>query len=182
MAIYYPADCEVEIPDHICDTCETREKGRIGSVAFVRTSFNFIDITNPTEWQTGINNRDIIIIPEVLGSYDGGTEVLGAGYGRRSETLTGYDFTSNFKDPNYKSNCDFYNLIKESGQWKYAFKSETQIHITGNPVTIIPKNPITEDLNSDVVYDVLVKWKDRNLPCPFDEPAGIFDECFTVAP
>lgn len=181
MAVYYPSDCEVEIPDHICDPCEETEKGRIGSVAFVKTTFDFIDITNPTEWQAGINSRDILVIPEVLGSFDGGSEVLGPGYGRQSEKFIAYDFTANFKDPNYKSNCTFYNLIKNSRIWRFAFKSETQIHLTNNPVVIIPKNPITEELNSDVVYDVLVKWKDKDLPCPFDEPAGIF-ECFTVAP
>jgi hypothetical protein len=101
MAVYYPSDCEVEIPDHICDPCETREKGRIGSTAFIKTSFEFTDPSDPTEWQTGINAGDIIIIPEVLGSFDGGTEVEGAGYGRQSTSLLGYNFTANFKDPNY---------------------------------------------------------------------------------
>lgn len=181
MAIYYPADCEQEIPDHICDPCEAREKGRIGDVAFIKDTFVFTDETNPTEWQTGINSRDIIIIPGVLGSYDGGSEVLGAGYGRQSESFIGYNFTSNFKDPNYKSNCLFYNLLKDSKNYRYAFKTETQLHITNNPVVVIPKNPVTEDLNSDVVWDVLVKWADRDVPCPIDEPVGIFD-CFTVAP
>lgn len=181
MAVYYPSDCEVEIPDHICDPCETKEKGRIGSTAFIKTSFEFTDPSDPTEWQTGINVRDIIIIPEVLGSFDGGTEVEGPGYGRQSTSLLGYNFTANFKDPNYKGNCDFYNLLKNSRAWKFAFKTETQIHITTNPVQVIPKNPVTEELNSDVVWDVTVKWDDQNLPCPFDEPAGIFT-CFTVAP
>jgi hypothetical protein len=181
MAVYYPSDCEVEIPDHICDPCETREKGRIGSTAFIKTSFEFTDPSDPTEWQTGINAGDIIIIPEVLGSFDGGTEVEGAGYGRQSTSLLGYNFTANFKDPNYKSNCTFYNLLKNSRAWKFAYKTETQIHITNNPVQVIPKNPVTEELNSDVVWDVTVKWDDQDLPCPFDEPAGIFT-CFTVAP
>lgn len=182
MAIYYPSDCEVEIPEHICDPCEAFEKGKIRAVAFIKKTFEFIDPTNPTEWRNGILAHDIIVIPAVIGSFDGGTEVLGPGYGNQSETVLGYDFTSNLRDPNYKSNCTFWNLLKASRNYKYAYKTETQIHLTNNPVTIIPKNPVTEDINSIVEWQALLKWKDSDNPCPFDAPAGIFDECFTVAP
>lgn len=178
--IYYPAGCESQIPDHVCDPCEAREKGRIGSVAYIKKEFEFTDPSNPEEWRTGIEAGDIIIIPEVTGSFDGGSEVEGPGYGRQATSLIGYNFTSNFKDPNYKNNCDFYNGLKNSRAWRYAYVTETQVHLTTNPVVSIPKNPVTEELNSDVVWDVTVKWSDSNLPCPFPKPAGIFDECFSV--
>ncbi|SRR6185295_2827500 len=182
MAIYYPSDCEVEIPEHICDPCESFEQGKIRAVAFIKNTFSFIDPTSPTEWQTGILSHDIIVIPAVIGSFDGGTEVLGPGYGDQSETLIGYDFTSTIRDPNYTSNCTFWNLLKTSRLYKYAYKTGTQIHLTNNPVVVIPKNPVTEDINSFVEWNILIKWKDSDLPCPFDVPPGIFDECFTVAP
>lgn len=182
MAIYYSDDCESLIPDHLCDPCEQKEKARVGSVAFIKTSFAFTDPSNPTEWQTGINSGDIIVIPEVLGSFDGGSEVESAGYGRQSTNLTGYNFTSNFKDPNYKQNALFYNTLKNSRAYKYAFVSETQAHLTDNAVSVIPKNPITENLTDDVVWDVTVKWAGADLPAPFDVPPGIFGECFSVSP
>lgn len=182
MAIYYPSDCEVEIPDHVCDPCETYEQGKIRAVAFIKSTFEFTDPTDPTEWQSGLNSHDIIVIPAVIGSFDGGTEVLGPGYGDQSETLLGYDFTSTIRDPNYKSNCNFWNLLKATKNYRFAYKTETQIHITNNPVTIIPKNPVTEDINSFVDWQALIKWKDKDVPCPVDAPAGIFDTCVTVAP
>lgn len=182
MAIYYPADCEVEIPEHVCDPCESFEQGKIRAVAFIKTSFEFTDPTSPTEWRTGLNNHDIIIIPAVIGTFDGGTEVLGPGYGSQSETLLGYDFTATVRDPNYTSNCLFWNLLKSSRLYKFAYKTATQVHLTNNAAAIIPKNPVTEDINSIVEWQVLIKWKDSDVPCPTDEPAGIFDECFTVAP
>lgn len=182
MAVYYPSDCDVELPEHVCDPCETFEQGKIRAAAFIKTTFQFTDITNPTEWQTGINSHDIIIIPAVIGSFDGGTEVLGPGYGDQSETLIGYDFSATIRDPNYKSNCLFWNLLKNSRLYKFYYKTGTQGHLTDNPVVAIPKNPVTEDINSFVEWNVLIKWKGQDLPCPTDVPAGIFDECFTVAP
>lgn len=182
MAIYYPSDCEVEIPEHVCDPCESFEKGKIRAAGFIKQGFNFSDPTNPTEWRTGLNAHNIILIPAVIGSFDGGTEVLGPGYGNQSESLIGYDFTSTFRDPNYSSNCAFYNLLKLSRLYRYFYKTETKVHITDVPVVVIPKSPVTEDINSFVEWQILVKWRDSDLPCPFDEPAGIFDECVTIAP
>ena len=179
--IYYPSGCDVLVPAHLCDPCEAKEKARVSGVAFIRTSFEFVDPTDPVEWQTGLNAEDIILIPEVLGSFDGGSEVESAGYGRQSTNLTGYNFVLNFKDPNYKQNGDYYNALKNSRAFKVAFVTSSQLHISDDAVSVIPKNPITENLTDDVVWDVTVKWAGPDLVTPGDIPAGIFGECFTVA-
>jgi hypothetical protein len=181
MAIYYPSGCDDVIPDHVCDPCEAKEKARIGSVAFVKTTFDFSDISNAEEWRTGILAGDVIVIPEVLGSFDGGSEVESSGYGRQSSNLTGYNFSANYKDPNYKGNAAFYNALKNSRTWKFAYNTGTQVHLSDNAVSVIPKNPVTENLTDDVVWDVTVKWAGSDLPEPNDMPAGIFDECFAVS-
>lgn len=180
MSIYYPEGCESAIPDHQCDPCEVPEHGRVRSIAYIKSSFNFTDPSDPTEWSAGIDNRDIIMIPEVLGSFDGGAPVEGPGYGDQSTKLTGYNFSLVYKDPNYRDNCDFYNAMKTARNYKIAFRTETQTHISDNTVSVIPKNPITEDLASEVVWDVEVKWAQGDLPCPFDTPAGTFAECIAV--
>lgn len=176
--IYYPANCTDDIPEHVCDPCEEREKGRISSATFIKKEFEFLDPSNPVEWRNGILAGNIIIIPQVIGSFDGGAEVEGPGYGRQVSSLIGYNFSSTFKDPNYALNCEFYNALKNSRSYRYGFVTETKVHLTTNPVVIIPKNPVTEDLNSDVVWEIIVKWSDKDLPCPFDKPTGIFEECF----
>lgn len=175
--IYYPSNCDTIVPDHYCNPCDTVEHARVRSVAFIKTSFAFNDPTNPAEWAQGIADRDIIIIPEVLGSFDGGQPVEGAGYGDQQTKLTGYNFELTFKDPNYKQNADFYNAIKNSRAYKVAFRTETQTHISENAVSVIPKNPITENLTDEVVWDVLVKFSQGDLPEPNDTPEGIFT-CF----
>lgn len=180
MSIYYPEGCEAEVPDHICDPCPSPEHGRVRSIAFIKSSFSFTDQSDPTEWVTGINNRDIIVIPEVLGSFDGGAAVEGPGYGDQSTKVTGYNFSLLFKDPNYRENCAFYNGIKNARNYKIAWRTETQTHISDNTVSVIPKQPVTEDLASEVVWDVEVKFAQADLACPFDTPPGIFAQCFLV--
>lgn len=177
MSIYYPANCDELVPDHICDPCEEKEQGRVSSVAFIKTDFAFTDPSNPVEWTAGFVAGDIIMIPETSGTFDGGAEVLGPGFGRRMESLNGYNFGLQFQDPNYKLNCAFYNALKNSRQYTVAYATGSQIHMVNYPVQVIPKNPVQDDVNTLVVWDVLVKWAGADLPCPYDLPPGIFDTC-----
>lgn len=175
--VYYPSGCDTEVGEHFCNDCETPEHGRIRSVAFIKDSFAFTDPTSPTEWRNGIQSKEIIIIPKTNGSFDGGSEVEGPGYGDQSSKLIGFNFQAVYNDPNYKENADFYNALKRSKNYRFAYRTESQIHITDNTVSVIPKNPVGEDLTSEVTWNVTVKWSDSDLPVPFDVPAGIFD-CF----
>lgn len=177
MAVYYPSNCDDLVPDHICDPCEEVEQGRVRSVAFIKTSFAFTDPSDPTEWTAGFEAGDIILIPNTAGTFDGGAEVESPGFGDQATRLTGYNFQLQFQDPNYKGNCNFYNTLKNSRQYKAAYRTGTQIHIIDTTVQVIPKNPVTDDINSAVVWDVLVKWSGVDVPCPFDVPPGIFDAC-----
>lgn len=177
-SIYYPAGCDTAIGDHQCDSCEEVESAKIRSIAFIKKSYTFLDPTDPTEWAAAIATKDVIIIPFVNGTFDGGAEVLKDGYGDQSQKLTGYNFTADFKDPNYKHNAVFYNALKRSFNYKFFYRTSTQGHLTDEVVQIIPKNPVTAAQTDDVVWDVTVKWSGADLPEPFDAPAGIFDQCF----
>ena len=177
MSVYYPANCDDLVPAHICDPCEEIEGGRIRSMAFIKTTFDFVDPTDPTEWETGFAAGDIILIPQTNGTFDGGSEVEAPGFGDQVTRLTGFNYQIQFQDPNYRQNCAFYNALKNSRQYKAAYRTGTQIHLIENTVQIIPKNPVQEDPNSSVVWDVLVKWSGQDAPCPYDVPPGIFDAC-----
>lgn len=175
--IYYPQGCVAEVGEHFCSNCPEPEHARVRSVAFIANDFQFTDPSSPAEWNAGILAKKIIIIPEVNGSFDGGSEVEGPGYGDQSSKLTGYNYVLTYNDPTYKQNADFYNAIKNSQNFKFAYRSESLIHMVEVPVSVIPKNPIVEDIAAEVVWNVLVKWSDGDLPIPYDAPAGIFT-CF----
>lgn len=176
-SIYYPSGCASSVPDHYCNECEPAEHGRVRSVAFIANDFEFTDPSDPTEWQVGIADKKIIVIPQTNGSFDGGTEVEAPGYGDQQTKLVGYNFVLTYNDPNYKLNADFYNGVKLSRNFKFAYRTEKLTHIVEPTVQVVPKNPVAEDLTSEVVWNVLVKWSDEDLPVPYETPAGIFD-CF----
>jgi hypothetical protein len=179
MAGYYPSTCVDVVPPHTCDPCLPKEYGRIRAVAFIKESYVFLDITSQLEWEAAIMNGDVILIPKVHGALPEPSEQLGAGYGDTVETLLGFEFVLTYFDPNYAENCDFYNAIKGQQSYKLMYKTETKGHVTQNTVTVIPKAPIDDDLNSEVVWMVQVKWKDIDHACPFVFPAEVL-KCYEL--
>jgi hypothetical protein len=177
MAGYYPNTCDNVVPIHNCDPCLPREYGRVRAVAFVKSSYTFLDPTDQAEWEQAIQDQNVILIPKVHGTLPEPSEQVGPGYGDTTETLLGFDFTASFYDPNYSENCDFYNAIMRSQDYRFMYKSETKGHLTDATVTVVPKAPIEDDLNAEVVWVVQVKWKDSSHACPFTFPIGVL-ECY----
>jgi len=180
MSIYYPtSNCGgAEIPDYSCNPCPTYEYGRVRSLAFIKNSFTFVDPTDPTEWQTGIDAGNIIVIWKTQGTYDGGTTAELPGFGDSAFVNGNTTHVLTVKDPNYAENCDFYNAIKNSSEYAVAFRTSSKVHLSNSPVTVTPKNPVADDLNSVLVWEATIKWTNPDSPCPYDTPTGIFDTCF----
>ena len=176
---YYPTTCDSVVPPHSCDPCLPREFGRVRAVAFIKEGFSFVDETNQAEWEAAIQNEDVILIPKVHGALPEPSEQMGQGYGDTVETLLGYEFTLTYFDRNYAENCDFYNALQGQQSYRFMYKTELKGHITSATVTVIPKAPIEDDLNSEVVWMVQVKWKDTSHACPFNFPAGVL-KCYEL--
>lgn len=170
--------CAGEVLDPVCDPCLNEiEHGRVRGVAFIHKSYLatlIAGIANAQTWTDGINGKAIFVIPETIGSFDGGAPVEGTGYGDASNRLIGYNFTLNFKDPSFEGNYPFYNSISQSSGWCIAWRTETLTRISAKQVNIVPKSPVAEDLNSEVVWDVEVKWVQKNQPQIFTTPANVF--------
>jgi hypothetical protein len=176
---YYPNTCDTVVPPHTCDPCLPREFGRVRAVAFIKSEYTFVDPTDQAEWESAVQNGDVILIPEVHGQFPEPSEQMGTGYGDTVETLLGYEFTLTYYDRNYASNCDFYNALQEQQSYRLMYKSETLGHLTSATVTVIPKAPIEDDLNAEVVWMVQVKWKDSSHACPFVFPAALL-KCYEL--
>lgn len=182
MSLYYPSSTcgGSTIPDYACNPCPDYEYGRIRSVALIKNTFTFTDPSSTAEWTTGITNEDIIVIWKTQGGYDGGATSELIGFGDSATVNGNTTHTLTFKDPNYADNCDFYNAIKGSSDYTLAFRTSSQVHLAGAPVTLTPKNIVADDINSVVVWEVQVKWTNPDSPCPYDTPSGIFDRCYIV--
>lgn len=181
--VYYPttSDCGT-LPPYNCSPCIRPELGRVRSIAIIDTTFVFNDASNPAEWDAGILSGDITVIWETQGTYDGGATQELPGWGDRAFTNGGITHTLNFKDPNLTKNWGYYQSLRNLSNKKLAFRTQTQTWMVNVPVTFTPKSPVADDLKSIVQWDVQAKWEDPTLPEPFITPAGIFTECYEVAP
>jgi hypothetical protein len=179
-SIYDP--CEGQISDPICDPClDDVELGRVRGVAFIHR--NYVDTLNadPTDdtiWATGVEQGMIKIIPKTTGTYDGGSPVEAPGFGDTETKIIGYKFVASYRDPSLKGNTAFYNSIKRSSVWHFAFRTETLTRISQYPATVIPKAPVEEDMTSQSVWNVDVKFNQADHPVPFDTPVGVFECSF----
>lgn len=178
-------NCDDEIIAPVCDPClDEIELGRVRSIAFIHKDIFAAVAANPTDantWAQGIQDKKLFVIPETQGAFDGGSPNEVAGYGHVSTRVVGYEFVLSYKDPAYKANCGFYNSIKGSTKWHVAYATDTLTRISGKPVSIAPKSPIGDDDKSEVVWEVDVKWTEKDHPCPFETPDGIFT-CTPIEP
>jgi len=181
MIGYYPNTCAEDVPDHVCDPCEDKEFGRVRSFGFIDKNFQFLnnDKTNAAEWVRGIEEKSIILIPNSRGEIGEPSENMLPGYGEVEEELVNYTNTATLYDPNYATNCEFYNKIKKiRNTYLSFFVTSSKVHITPVPVSIVPKQVIADDLKTVIDWKVVVKWVSPDLLCPIEKPEGVFENCF----
>ena len=86
----------------------------------------------------------------------------------------------NFKDPNYNAqNCAMYNQVKKSNSWRIAWITETKLYYSDKTASIVAKAPVQDDINSEIYFEVEVKFTQQDAPCPVDIPTGVF-RCFEI--
>lgn len=179
---YYPSDnCGGEaVPAYSCAPCVTYEYGRIRSFAFIKTTFIdslIADPENHSLWMGGIDSGDIVPVWKTKGTYDGGSTAENPGFGDSATSNGNTTHILTFDDPNYTENCDFYNNIRNSSAYSGAYRTSDHLHFIDAPLTITPKNPVQDDINSFVTWNVQVKWTDPDSPCPVTYDTAAFDQC-----
>ena len=177
--IGYPDGCVEEDVHHECDDCEAQEGARVRSAFFVLESYEFADPTSVAEWQQAIEDGNVTVIPKTNGSFDGGTPNYGPGFGDQLQNYINSTFKATFRDPNLKSNYDFYEGKKKSLRWKFGFRTASLVWISDVICTVAPKAVVADDTTAGVYWEVDVSWISKNHPEPFTAPANIF-ECFTL--
>jgi hypothetical protein len=174
---YYTA-CSDDIDPHFCADCDSpTEKGRIRRGGWLRHAAYpavMVDPTSAAVWNTAIAAGDFIVLPELSGTFDGGAPKYGPGFGDTKEKFLGADYAAVIKDPSYKENWPHYRSLVGKSSWHLVYVTETQLHISGVPVTVAPKNPITENVDDDVIWESEVKWFETFTPAPHDAPMEIF--------
>lgn len=179
--------CSLDLGAHYCDPClDEREYGRARSGGYIKKSYLDTLLTDPTDlaaWTDGIAGGNIIMIPETSGSYEPGDPKELKGYGDRSVTYGTRGMTLTLFDPNYVSNYPFYNAITRQSDLVPFFRTSSLVHIFDTVATIVAKDPVADDLEAEVVWEVTNKVTSANIPAkyPIASIASIF-VCNYVAP
>lgn len=164
---YYTA-CEDELGTHTCDPCNTdREFARVRSVAIIAKdalAALLVDPTDEAKWQAGIDAGSIIIIPDTAGSFEPADPKELKGYGDTKFSNGPREQVLNYFDPNYRSNYAFYNGITNITSKVIAFRTSSLIHIADVTASIVAKDPVADDLEEEVTWNVTAKWTSINLP------------------
>lgn len=175
MALYYPG-CSTTIQDPVCSDCPDKELGDIRSLALVKEGFTFTDITDQSEWNTGIVAGDIYIIPYTRGGLEVAPNET-EGYGDVESEIEGYAYTLTAMEPNL-NDVNFWNTIKDRKDFRVVYRTETKVWEATENASIAPTIPITSgDKKSRVVINVVFKWSQEDMIVPYANPTGIFEQC-----
>lgn len=171
---YYPSNCN-DIEPHFACSCET-ELGRVRGVALIHKSFYSqiaYDPEDVTTWDSGINSGLIILLPETNGEYNQ-DPINVRGFGYSEETLLAFAHTVSYTDPDYVGNLNHYNSINGSRNYHIAFVTETMLHLSQRPCTIVATMPVKNSVKEDVLFTVTAKWTHDKLPQTYLKPDGVF--------
>ncbi len=175
---YASSYCDDALDAHVNIPCDYEgEKGRIRRGAWVHKSYIDTLMEDPTDeskWTQGIADSKIILLPKLSGTFDGGTPKMVAGFGDEKEKYAGSDFKANLKDPVYAENWAHYKSLVGNSSWHLAYVTESKVHISGKPVTVAPKNPITENIDDDIIWESECSWFEYFTPAPHDMPPSVF--------
>lgn len=178
MYTTYYGVCVDDIDPHYEPGCDyVPEKARIRRGAWVHESVVAAILVDPitaATWNTAITAGKVVIMPELSGNFDGGTPVMGPGFGDAKEIYIGSNFKANIKDRVYKENWAHYRSMLGKTTWHFAYLTESLVHITDKPVTVAPKNPITDNIDDSVIWEADITWFQFFTPAPHVAPLTVF--------
>jgi hypothetical protein len=171
------ANCRPYIPSYIEPECIV-EGGSVVAVAFIDKSITFTNITNPAQWVDQSYASDIIIFPEVRGSYAKPSVTEVQGKGKQATRPVGRNHEVVFRVSGIKGNDVFWNAMNKSTNYTFAFVvggSYSLLMYTSAEVSIDAAPEVQEGLDTEVDWLVSVKWSKFDVPSTSNVPAGVFN-------
>lgn len=155
---------------HVCHDCpggSVREFARTRSTGFIKQAYLATLLAAPTTeatWTDGIADGDIIMCPKTSGSFDPGTPKELKGFGDRKVSYGPRTMKLNFNDPDYADNYAFYNEITGRTDLVPFYRTSSLVHIFDRVATIFASDPVADDLEEEVTWNVVCEVVSENLP------------------
>ena len=174
-------NCRVFPPAYLEQAGCDIEPGSVVAIAFVDEDSKFTssnDITDPANWINLDYDASVLIHQEVRGLYarPAATEIPGKG--KQDVRITGRKHQVDFKADSIKGNDNYWNTLNRSTNYTFAFVVGADYDLlfyTDKTVSIDAVPVVDESLDSQVDWNVTVKWSDIDVPSTSDVPAGIFE-------
>lgn len=166
-SVYGCAESEAQHTCHDCPESRVREFARTRSGFFIKKAYLATLMADPTDaalWTAGIAAGDIIMLPQTSGSYDPGSPKELPGFGDRKVTYGPREMTLLLNDPDYADNYAFYNEIIDRTDLIPGFRTSSLIHIFDTVAAIKGSDPVADDLEAEVIWNVECKVVSKNLP------------------
>jgi len=174
------ANCRPSIPDFTSPECSF-EAGRIVAIAFIHKGIHSTIFANPSNaalWVDGSYSADLHVFQEVRGTYSGGQPTEINGLGTQSTRVINGEHSINVRIEGVKNNETFWNELAKSHEYRVAFVvggNYDLLFINDKDCSIYANVPIEEGLDSEVLWNVDIKWRDFDNPKSSDVPTGIFN-------
>lgn len=155
---------------HVCHDCpgeRVREFARVRRSGFIKEDYLPTIVANPltlASWEAGVAAGKIIILPETSGSYDPGDPKELKGFGERKSSYGPRSMKLLINDPDYYDNYHFYNEISDRTDLVPFFITSSLLHLFDKPATIKAKDPVADDLEEEVFWQVECDIVSQNLP------------------
>lgn len=164
----------------VCAADRATEFARTRGSGFIKQAYLatlMVDPTDKAAWDTGIANGDIIVVPKTSGSYDPGTPKELAGFGDVKSSFGAREMKLSFNDPDYVDNYAFYNEISDRTDLVPFFRTSSQVRIFDTVASIIASDPVADDPEATVIWNVVCTVLSKNLPSihPLTTIADIFN-------
>jgi len=151
----------------VCAGDRVREFARTRGSGFIKQSYLATLMVDPTvkaTWDAGIASGDIIMVPKTSGSYDPGTPKALPGFGDLLESYGTRQMKLSFNDPDYVDNYAFYNEITDRTDLVPFFRTSSLVQIFDTAATIVASDPVADDLEAEVIWNVVCTVVSKNLP------------------
>lgn len=174
-------NCRVFPPAYLEQAGCDIEPGSVVAVAFVDEDSKFSstnDITNAANWINLAYDASVLIHQEVRGSYPRAAATEIAGKGKQDTRITGRKHQVDFRVSSIKGNDNYWNTLNRSTNYTFAFViggDYDLLFYTDKTVSIDAVPVVDEALDSEVDWNVTIKWSDIDVPSTSDVPAGIFE-------
>jgi hypothetical protein len=171
--------CAANIPSFIERDC-VFESGRIVALAFIHKDVFPAIYANPSNaalWVDSSYSSDVIVFKNVRGSFDGGSPIEVSGVGNQSTRVINADRSASVMIPGVKGNEDVWNeIVKERG-YRVAFvvgANYDLLLLNNVDTSIFAVAPVEEGLDTEIMWNVSIKWKDIKNPKSSNVPTGVF--------